>query len=203
MKISNFFKAIFVILIIAIVIFLAILLIKKEDNKKNDENNVVEGNEEYQTDLRLAVADLDTFNPIISDNRNVYETSHAFYEPLISLDANYRKEYCLAENIKKISDKEYIVCLRDNVYFSNEQKLNSKDLQFTINTINKTNSIYTNNIEAIKKTQVIDDLQLKLILSRPVDYFEYKLTFPVMQLTNDKRFKDTKNYPIPPRYGII
>ena len=62
-----------------------------------------------QTELRLSIAELDTFNPLISNNRNVQEISKIVYEPLVTLDGNYKMEYCLAEEIAKVDDVNYVI----------------------------------------------------------------------------------------------
>lgn len=105
---SNFIKTIFVILIIGIVIFLAILIFNNRDKADigKPARKIAEEDDIYQDDLRIAVADLDIFNPILSKNRNVYEISKVIYEPLISLDMNYRLEYALAEKVEKKNDTQ-------------------------------------------------------------------------------------------------
>ena len=188
---SNFIKTIFVILIIAIVIFLAILIFNNRDKTDigKPARKLSEEDDVYQDDLRIAVADLDTFNPILSKNRNVYEVSKVIYEPLISLDMNYRLEYALAERVEKKNDTQYIVYLREAKWHDGS-KVKSEDFHFTINMINNSDSIYKENIEKIASVKSINDSSFIITLKSPQEYFEYKLTFPIMKKVNEKTFKD-------------
>lgn len=195
---SNFIKTIFIILIIGIIIFLSVLLFKNRDNNNDNRNvlvNFKDNTEEYQDDLRVAIADLDTLNPLLSNNRNVYETSKIIYEPLIALDMNYRKEYVLAEKIEKRNETQYVVYLRD-VKWHDGSPVKSEDFHFTIKMINGTDSIYKENIEHIASIKSINDSSFIITLKSPQKYFEYKLTFPVMKKIADKTFKDKNRIPI-------
>lgn len=198
---SKFIKAIFVILIIGIVVFLAVLLFHSKDNiETRIPVNALEEIEEYQNDLRIAIADLDTLNPILSQNRNVYEIFKVIYEPLVALDMNYRKEYLLAERIEKRNDTQYVVYLRDNNWHDGS-KIKSEDVHFTIKMINSTNSIYNENISKIESVKSINDSSFVITLNSPQKYFEYFLTFPIMKKVEEKIFKD-KNY-IPIGSGLF
>lgn len=193
---SNFIKTIFVILIIGIVIFLSILLFKNRGKiETRNHSGLIEDEEEYQDDLRVAVADLDSLNPILSKNRNVYEISKVIYEPLVSLDMNYRKEYALAESIEQKNDTQYVVYLRDAKWHDGTP-VKSEDFHFTIKMINSTNSIYKDNIDKIASVKSINDSSFIITLKEPKKYFEYSLTFPVMKKIAEKTFKDKTRAPI-------
>ncbi len=192
---SNFIKTIFIILIIGIVIFLSVIIFK---NRENIDDRVKTGElseeENYQDDLRLAVADFDTFNPILSKNRNIYEISKSIYEPLIELDMNYRKQYCLAEKIEQRNDTQYVVYLREAKWHDGTF-IKSEDFHFTIKMINSTNSIYKENIEQIASVKSVTSSSFIITLKNPVKYFEYKLTFPVMKKIEEKTFKNKNTIP--------
>ena len=193
---SNFIKIIFVILIIGIVVFLSVLLINSKDS--GIENKTVISNDEddeIQSDLRIAMADLDTLNPILSTNRNVYEFTKVIYEPLVSLDANYRKEYALAEKIEKRNETQYVVYLKDAKWHDGT-KVKSEDFHFTIKMIQNNASIYKENIENIASIKTINDESFIITLKSPVKYFEYLLTFPVMKKIDEKNFQDKNKIPI-------
>ena len=65
-----------------------------------------------QKDLRFAIAELDTINPILSTNRNVHELTKIIFEPLVTLNEDYKAEYALAQEIVKENDTTYLVKLR-------------------------------------------------------------------------------------------
>lgn len=193
---SNFIKGIFIILVIGIVVFLSILLFNARDS--GDERKIIiesDETEEYQSDLRVAVADLDTMNPILSNNRNIYEISKVIYEPLVALDMNYRIEYGLAERIEQKNDTQYIVYLKEAKWHDGSP-VKSEDFHFTINMINSTTSIYKENIEKIASVKSINDSSFVITLKGPQKYFEYSLTFPVMKKISEKTFKDKNKIPM-------
>ncbi len=193
---SNFIKFIFIILIIGIVIFLSVLLLKSRDSEEGKKTSkIIEDEEVFQDDIRLSVAALDTLNPILSNNRNVYEFSKIIYEPLIALDMNYRKEYALAERIEQKNETQYIVYLRDAKWHDGSN-VKSEDFHFTIKMINATDSIYKDNIEKIASIKSINDYSFIITLKSAQPYFEYYLTFPLMKKISEKTFKDKSKIPI-------
>ena len=126
-----------------------------------------------QTDLRLAIAEFDTINPILSNNRNVQEISKIIYEPLITLNENYKMEYCLAEEIAKSDDLTYVIKLRKGVLWQDNTNFTSEDVKFTMDIIrNIGNTIYNDNLRYISDFEVIDSNTLKIYLSQPVAFFE-------------------------------
>lgn len=181
MKKSNSFKYIFII----VVIILAIITysIYKKDNKKEENKNTTQETEETTNvvkELRLAISELDTINPIISQNKHVQEISKIIFDPLINLRENYTKEYALAKEISKTDDITYIVKIKNDIKWSNGTNLKARDVQYTIQLLKGINSIYSQNVINIVATDILDDETLKITLDRPVLFFEYNLTFPIM-----------------------
>ena len=93
---NSFLKYIF-IFIVSIILIVAFWRVisnsNKVDNSSLDQTSTINT---IQKDLRFGIAQLDTMNPIVSHNRNVQELSRIIFEPLINLNENYKKEYCLA-----------------------------------------------------------------------------------------------------------
>lgn len=193
---STFIKTIFVILIISIVVFLVIIVFKTRDSEEEKAlSKIIEEEEKFQDDIRVSIADLDTLNPILSKNRNVYETSKIIYEPLISLDMNYRKEYALAERVEQRNETQYVVYLREAKWHDGTD-VKSEDFHFTVKMINATNSIYKDNIEKIASIKSINDSSFIITLKSPQIYFEYYLIFPIMKKIDEKTFKNKSKIPI-------
>ena len=113
-------------------------------------------------------------NPIISTNRNVHELSKIIFEPLVNLNENYKKEYCLAENNKKESDTSYRVHLRRDIQWSDGSPFTANDVKFTVDSIKRgdINSIYKANLAYVGGLEAVDDNTVVFSLSEPVDYFE-------------------------------
>lgn len=202
---NNLSKYIFAIFIIGIII-LTVIVINKEKNIKNiqgESENLESQEEQIQKDLRLGITDLDTFNPLISNNRNVYEYSKLFYDSLIKLDAKFKPHLCLAENIEELSKLEYKVTVKDNVKWNNAQgNLTAEDVRFTIEQISKTDGIYKQNISTISEVQVNDAKTIIIRLNREDPYLKYKLNFPIMKSVDPEFFVDKEKNHIPANIGL-
>ncbi len=70
------------------------------------------------------------------------------------------------------------------------ERVRVEDIDFTIETIKNSDSIYSENVEKIQNIEKINDITLKIHLSEPVNFFEYLLCFPIVQ-------KETYNQEIP------
>lgn len=135
MENNNFVKYIFATIVIFLIAYTFYVIAK---NNKEDENVSLDQTStltNIQTDLRLAIAEMDTINPILSHNRNVQEVTKIIYEPLVTLDENYKMEYCLAEEIAKIDSLNYVVKLRKGVLWENNTNFTAYDVFFTMDKI--------------------------------------------------------------------
>ena len=88
----SYFKYIFVIVVIVLIAYTGYKLVK-DNNKSETESNLDQTStvSTIQKDLRLAIAEMDTINPILSKNRNVQEITKIIFEPLVTLNENYKK----------------------------------------------------------------------------------------------------------------
>ena len=111
---SNWIKYIFIIFIVSMLLF-AIFKMKKEEEEKQQELEYVSKQEEKNGELTLGIANLDTINPILSNNKNVQDITKLIYDPLVTLTAEYKAEPCLAKEWAKQSDNSYLIKLRENV----------------------------------------------------------------------------------------
>ena len=180
---NNSFKYIFLGIIIILVI-VSIIKINIDKNKKEtnlQEYTTSELTEENKiSEINLAIAGLDSINPILSKNKNVQDISKLIYEPLINLSQDYKAEPCLATEWAKTDNNGYIIKLRENVKWSNSEKFTSADVKFTIDRLKETSSIYSYNVQHVVGVDIIDDYTLKITLDAEVPFFEYNLTFPIL-----------------------
>ena len=182
-KSGNIIKYIFIVFVIGLICFTAYTFVKnKREEVGAAELDQTSKTSNIQTDLRLAIAGFDTINPIISTNRNVQEISKIIFEPLVTLDSSFKKEYCLAKEIAKTDPGMYVVKLRENVKWSDGSNVTANDVRFTIDVIKDPNikSIYEENVRYVSSVEVIDDTTLNIMLSEDVPFFEYNLTFPIL-----------------------
>lgn len=177
---------------------------KKEANETIDQTSTVTT---IQTDLRLAVCNFDTINPLLTNNRNVQEISKIIYEPLVTLSGDYKMQYCLAEEIAKTDEVNYVIKLRKGVLWQDGTNFTSNDVKFTVDMIKNGgfNTVYANNLKNVVALEVIDETTVKMILSEPVDFFEYYLTFPILSAKyyEGQDFKTTEKNATPIGTGMF
>lgn len=173
-------KKIFLFIIIATIIS-AIVIVKKQGQSNQEPITQVAEQKKYITELRIGINDLDTFDPIISKNKNVQDVCKLIYEPLIAVDEEFKIQGVLAEEYAKTTEKSYIIKLKQGTKWHNGDEFTATDVQFTINKIKQenTNSIYKQNVENISNITIIDNYTIKLDLFEDVALFEYNLIFPI------------------------
>ena len=182
---SGIFKYIFVIFVIILIIVTCVKFLNSKEEVSEESLDQTSKSTVIQTDLRLAIAEFDTLNPILSNNKNVQEISKIIYEPLVTLDSELKIQNCLAKEIAKKDDNTYIIKLKENIFWQDGNKFTAQDVQFTIDTIKNLKSLgvssrYESNLEAVVHLDVIDNYTLSISLDRRVPFFEYYLTFPIM-----------------------
>ncbi len=181
----------FIIFILIIYIIYHIFFNNK--NKIKAGETFTEREKIIATDIRVGIIELDTLNPILSNNRNVQEVSRLIFEPLITLTEDFRLQPCLAKEWSKLDDFTYLIKLNEKSVWQDGNKFDSQDVIFTINMIKneKNKSIYSYNIENIKKVEKIDEYTIKIITKDKEPYFEYNLIFPIMssKYFNQKDFQ--------------
>ena len=181
MKKSNIFKYIFIIVIIILAI--VTYSIYKKDKSTPEDKNVAqetEENEDVVKELRLAISQLDTINPILSKNKHVQEVSKIIFDSLVNLKEDYSLEYDLATEISKTDDITYVIKLREHVKWSDGSDFKADDVKYTIGLLRNIDSIYSANVRHVVTVDVIDDHTVKLTLDQNEPFFEYNLTFPMM-----------------------
>ena len=180
---KSIFKYIFVVVVIVLAIYTIVKSVKDDKEAQKEELDQTSKVSTIQKDLRLAIAELDTINPILSNNKNVQEITKMVYEPLVTLNENYKLEYCLATEIAKQDDLTYIVKLRKGVLWHDNSNFTAWDVRFTVDRIlgeNAVPTVYRDNLRYVTALEVVDDYTVIFRLSQAVPFFEYNLTFPIM-----------------------
>ena len=195
---NSFFKYIFIIFVIGIVIFTIYLIYFKNKTSENVENTeTVEETYEVK-DLRLGISNFDTINPILTNNKEVINIDRLIFEPLMTIDSNYKLQKCLATECSKTSNTSYVVKIDNNRKWQNGNPIIAKDIQFTIDRLKEGNSIYSYNVEKVVSVEILDAETVKINLSEEVPFFEYNLTFPIM--SNDyyrgEDFNESSKIPV-------
>jgi len=196
---SNFIKYIFIVFII-IIIGAVIYKVNKEEESKIEEPTITQAEEEIVKEITLGVAEFDTMNPILSQNKHIQEISRIVFDPLLELDEQYKLQKCLAEDWAKTSETTYLVKIRDDIKWSDGTQLLVEDVIFTIQTLKNVSSIYTSNVQNIISVDKVDEDTLQITLDREIPFFEYNLIFPIMSRTyyegQDFGTTDKNNMPV-------
>lgn len=198
---SNYIKYIFVVFVIILIIF-AVYKINKDNNKNEGSQTSNEQVEEKEIakDINLAIVNYDSINPILSNNSNVQDISRLVFEPLVTMNKEYKLEPCLATEWSMSGDTAYIIKLRNNVKWQDGSNFTAKDVQFTIDKLKSMLSIYSYNVEHVIQVDVIDDYTIRITLDKKDSNFEYKLTFPILSnnfyLEQDFQKTEKNNVPM-------
>lgn len=176
---SNFIKYIFIIFVIAIMGF-AIYKLNKEEEKTVEETPTKQTEEEIIKEINLGIAEYDTINPILSNNKYVQEISKIIYEPLLELDEEYKIKKCLVKDWAKTSEVTYLLKLREDIKWSDGQAFTADDVLFTIDILKKTPSIYAYNVQYITRADKIDTNTVQITIANEIPFFEYNLIFPII-----------------------
>ncbi len=132
-------------------------------------------------ELKLPLIEVDTLNPIYTQNRQVANTLGLIYEPMIGLDENNKLVPMLAVEWNEKDDFTWIVKLRENVKWHSEKVFTAEDIKFTVNSIlAKENSTYYENVKNIVNIDIIDNNTVVISLKEKDSFLPYKLNFPII-----------------------
>ena len=177
---TKYFKNIFFITIFLLVVAGIYIVYLKDNNKQN---SVQARNKELQIshEISIGISNFDTINPILTKNLEIQHITKLIYEPLINITKDFNVEPCIAEEWSKIDELTYIIKLNENKKWHNGEAVKIEDIEFSINTIRDSNSIYKENVEPIDVIEKINLNTFKIHLKEPVSFFEYLLCFPILQ----------------------
>ena len=176
---TKYFKNIFIIITV-ILILLAICIIyirnntKEIDKEKNIKKTII------KKDITIGISEFDTLNPITTKSLEVQYISKLIYKPLIEITQDFDIKGGLAKEWSKTAEDEYIIKL-DEIKWQNGSPVTARDIEFTIETIKNSDSIYKENIKQIESIDIIDNKTIKIKLTEETDFFEYLLCFPIVK----------------------
>lgn len=184
-KKHNWLKYVFVVFAIALISY-AVYYIRKQEKEENVEENIESNVEEKQvttiTTLRVSAVNVDTMNPILSNNQNIQDISKLIYEPMLTITEDYKIEKCLAKEWINLSDTAYVIVLKEGVKWQNGEEITATDVKYTIEQIQNIggNSIYYENVKNIVNVEILSTYNIKITIDKKIPFFEYNLTFPIM-----------------------
>ena len=178
---DSMIKKIFIFIIILLLI-IAIYILYKDGNEQKINIENLELKIETIDYLNVGIAKFDTINPILTNNRDVQYVDRLIFDSLVDITYDYKTENLLAKEVSKINSKQYLIKLKDTIYWHDGTKFTSKDVIFTIKNIQNDNvkTVYKENVKNIEQIQQIDEYTIKILLNEEVPFFEYMLCFPIL-----------------------
>lgn len=177
----KYFKNIFIVTIILLILAgIYIIYIKRGPAKNNLETQGKETN--VIKEFSIGVTDFDTINPILSKNLEIQYLNKLIYEPLVNITRDFNVEPSIAEEWSKIDDVTYIIKLDEGKTWENGRRVQVEDVENTIEVIKKENTIYKENVQKIGQIEKIDETTMKIYLTEPVNFFEFFLCFPIIDI---------------------
>ena len=184
MKYNNVFKYIFVIVVIVLILGSVYLVYYKKSSNIESEIDENDTNQVQQIsvveNLKMGVQSFDTLNPILTKNKEIVNIDKLIFEPLVNITSDYHTENCLAKEVNKTGDNQYIIKLDSNIKWQDGANLISKDVQYTIELLKSLDSIYSPNVSHIQSVDIPDSETAVITLDQNVPFFEYYLDFPIV-----------------------
>lgn len=201
---NNIFGILFFIFIIGIMTY-AIYKVNYS-NIQNEANDLEKGksnvtNAEKGTTLTLGISEFDTINPIITKNKKVQDITKIIFESLTYITEDGKVKPALAKEWETTDNLTYIIKLNSSIKWTDGSYFSSNDVKYTIDRLLKKegNSVYSESVKYIKEVDIIDNSTLRIILSKPVPFYEYYMNFPILssKYYGDEDFWKTKKNEAP------
>lgn len=146
------FKIIIIIFILLVIAGAVYLLTRKENSSNNEESKEISYKTiDMVTNIRMGISNFDSIHPYQTNNQEVIYINQLIFEPLLSISEDYRISMCLAEEWSRVNEKTYIVKLKENVKWHDDNNFTSEDVKFSIDRLqNQTESIFYQNVKNIK-----------------------------------------------------
>lgn len=177
-------KKIFIFLVLAFSLLGLVLGIRSaiKNNNKNIDEIKEESGDIYVHELNIPIMEIDSLNPLLTRNKQVSNILKVIYEPLVEISQNESLIPILATEWAQKDDLNWIIKLRKDVKWHNDNLFTSNDVVFTINTLlsQEINSIYKANISNIIEVKSLDEYSISITLAEKDDFLMYRLTFPII-----------------------
>ena len=136
--------------------------------------------------LRLSVTRFTNFNPLVNNNKTLYQIQNLIYEGLVGFDEARDIKPVLAESWKISTDGQSIdFTLRNDVNWHDGTAFTADDVIFTLQLIKSNNqmngtSIYRASLQNISDMRVVEGNVLRVTFTRPFSNGLEVLTFPIL-----------------------
>lgn len=142
--------------------------------------------------LRVAALAPTTFDPLLNVSQSVQQILEFLYEPLFELDETLLPIPILVNTYEFEEEGRILkLTLKPEITFHNGEVLTTQDVKYSIEQIKEAEySIYQNNVKAIQKVTIIDDLTLKIYYNQGYAFALDDLSFPIVS----KSYHQSEDY---------
>ena len=200
---NNIFIVIFILIVIGFIGGAVYILYYSQNKEEVVDEEIEEVNETTDVisvvgNIKMGITDYDTMNPLLTKNREVINIDKLIFEPLVRITSDYHTEKCLAKDIIKNSETEYVVKVDTSIKWQDGSSFMSKDIQFTVEMLKELDSIYSPNVRFIDSVDTPDSETAVITLTNEVNFFEYYLDFPILPKTYyiNEDFQSSNKIPI-------
>jgi peptide/nickel transport system substrate-binding protein len=158
-----------------------------EENPYEEKYDVIDKGPVKGGVVRLFTTQIDTLNPILTNNSYVQDFLGLVFEGLYKLDSNQNLVPVLAKSSDLSTDGLTLtIYLKDNIKWHDNIPLTPDDVVFTINTIMdaKNNSIYLQNVQNILSVAAGGNNSVIIKLKKQYSFIRNELVFPIIPMHN-------------------
>ena len=191
--------ALAVLLLIGGACYVAYYNVTNKPQAQNSQEQIKDSNLEIVEQFKIGIPYYDTMNPLLTNNREIINLDMLIFEPLVNVTEDYHTEKCLAKEINKQDDLTYEIKIDTSIRWQDGSSFISRDIQFTIETLKALQtSTYHGCVADIASATPADAETIIIKLTKPVNNFEYNLTFPILPYAYylNEDFINTSKIPI-------
>lgn len=135
----------------------------------------------YIGELSLPWMEIDSYNPILTQNKPVSDILKLIYEPLFDWNEENQLEPKLASEWSERDELSWIVKINTNATWHSGKPFSVEDVLFTYHAIaNAEQSVYQENIKNIVNMERMDDHAILITLATRDKMLPCQLTFPIL-----------------------
>lgn len=175
-------KRLFSIIVIIIVFIFLLTACTQSQVSDNTEIRIEDEKPVIGGQLSIACVEPMNFNPVNIKNKSYLDITNLIFNGLFEYDKDLRIVPVLAKEISIDEETgKSIIKLRNDIFWSDGNKVTSNDVKFTLDMIkNNSNSIYKNSISRIMNYQIIDDETIKISFTKSYFNVLEQLCFPII-----------------------
>jgi peptide/nickel transport system substrate-binding protein len=146
-----------------------------------NKDSVLDKGPQSKGELKLFCTYPDTFSPLLTKNIHLERYSYLVFESMVKLDSSQKPVPVLSDSWSVSDDGlSWTFHIRDDVYWHDGVVLTANDVEFTIDKILETNSIYKKRLSNITAYAATNLDLLTVTLKKPNSFTPELMTFPIV-----------------------